>query len=82
MLPFLKPKQVAGLIIQKRASDGSKEEKPEDSQDQGLEAAAEDFIRAVHAKDAKGVAAAFRAAFEMLESEPHEEGPHTNEGEE
>lgn len=73
-LPFLKPKAVAGLIIQKRAADGSAPETgPEDEQDQGLTSAAEDLIRAVHAKDAQGVAAAFKAAFDMLESAPHEE---------
>lgn len=87
-LPFLKPKHVAGIIIQKRAADGQTppEEMPEDHEDQALEAAAEDLIRAVHAKDGKSVAAAFRAAFDILESEPHEEAPHPgmeaeNEGE-
>jgi hypothetical protein len=81
MLPFMKPKSVAGLIIQKRSADTglSAPESPEPEQDQGLSSAAEDLIRAVHAKDAQGVAAAIRAAFELLDSEPHEEGPHTNE---
>lgn len=41
-----------------------------------LESAAEDLISAVHAKDVKAVASALKAAFEMCESQPHEEGPH------
>lgn len=41
-----------------------------------LESAAEDLVRAVHSKDIKGVAVALRAAFELCDSMPHEEGPH------
>lgn len=73
-LPFLKDKKhTAGLIIQNRAADGSHDSVPEDHQDQGLETCGEDLIRAITSKDAKGVAAAMRAAFAILESEPHEE---------
>ena len=72
-LPFMKKRQVAALIIQNRTPDGVKTEGAEDSQDQGLMSCAEDLIRAVHAKDAQAVASAMRAAFEILESEPHEE---------
>ena len=46
-----------------------------------LESAAEDLCNAVHAKDYKAVAVALRAAFELMDSAPHEEGPHTNEEE-
>ena len=83
MLPFLKPKMVAGLIISKRKSDGAPQEShSEGNENEGIEACAEALIRAMHAKDAKGVAAAFKDAFEILESEPHEEAseeasPHT-----
>jgi hypothetical protein len=45
--------------------------------DHALIACAEDLIRAIHAKDAQSVADAFRAAFEVLESEPHDEAPHS-----
>lgn len=78
MLPFLKPKSVSGLIVQKRKSDGS-QEMPQDPQEQdssGLEACAEDMIRAFHTKDAKALASAFQSAFEICDSQPHEEGPH------
>jgi len=74
MLPFLKQKQVAGLIVAKRKPDGTHEEQhSEDQEDHGLEACATDLIRAIHAKDSTAAAAAMRAAFELMESEPHEE---------
>lgn len=70
---FIKPKQT-GLIVEQRKPDGNKEVSQED---QGLEACAQDAINAIHAKDAKALASALRAAFELMELEPHEEGPHT-----
>lgn len=43
---------------------------------QGLHVAAEQLIQAVHAGDTAAVADALKAAFDMLESMPHEEaGP-------
>lgn len=75
MLPFLKPKTVAGLIISTRKPDGSKtEEHSEDNEDEGLDACASDLIKAIHAKDIKAVSSALKAAFELVDSEPHEEG--------
>lgn len=44
-----------------------------------LHAIAQELIDAVHAKDADGVEAAFRAAFAECDSEPHVEGPHLSE---
>lgn len=80
-LPYLQKKQVAGLIIKKREADtlSPAENDGETSQDQGLESCAEHLIRAVHAKDPAGVAEAMRSAFEIMESEPHDEGaePHS-----
>jgi hypothetical protein len=46
-----------------------------------MEAVAHDLVRAIHARDAKAVAEALKAAFEIADREPHEEGPHTNEKE-
>lgn len=75
MLPFLKPKTVAGLIMTKRKPDGGQEvPENESTPDDSLAACCEDLIQAFHAKDAKSVASALRAAFAVLESEPHEEG--------
>lgn len=50
-----------------------------DSDFDGLEAAADDIMRASAAGDKKAYAAALRAAFEILDSEPHVEGEHLNE---
>lgn len=77
MLPFLKPKRAdGGVMTQLRAPD----EKPQESQeDSGLESAMKDLIDAVDARDHKRMAIAMKAAFEILDSMPHEEGPHTNE---
>ncbi len=41
-----------------------------------MHSAAQDLIEAVHSKNVKGVAEALKAAFELADSEPHEEGPH------
>ncbi len=80
MLPFLKQKPVAGIIIAKRKPDGQNELEGDDSAP--LEACASDLIQAIHAKDAKAAAEAFKAAFEILEASPHEESPHLEDEEE
>lgn len=83
MLPFLKPKAVAGVIISQRKPDGSKEpeDKMEGDEDAALSACAVDLIRAIHAKDEAGTASALRAAFQVLESEPHPENTEEQENE-
>jgi hypothetical protein len=78
LLPFLRKKQEEGssptLSIKTRTPD-----KKEDSDDAGLNACAQDLLDAVQARDVSGVAAALKAAFEIADSQPHEEGPHTYE---
>lgn len=75
MLPFLKKrKQDAGIAMEYRKPDD------EESVD-GLEVAMKDLCDAEEKKDYKAMAAAFRAAFEMLEVQPHEEAPHDEEQE-
>lgn len=74
MLPFLKRTQDAAAsapveTIQREPDEGAEYD--------AIESAAEDLCRGIEAKDYKAVAAAIRAAFQMLESEPHEEGPQT-----
>jgi hypothetical protein len=44
-----------------------------------LEVAMEDLCKALKSEDYKAQAAAFRAAFDLLDSEPHVEGPHKEE---
>lgn len=80
MLPFLKPRQVAGVIIAKRKPDGGTETQGQEGDEmQPLEAACDDIQRALAAKDSKQLAEAIKAAFEICDSMPHEEGPHTND---
>lgn len=67
MLPFLKPKPVAGLIISTRKPDGGKEE--EQAPEDGVSACMDDFIRAVHAKDSQAAASAFKDAYDILDSQ-------------
>jgi len=79
MIPFLKNKSPnnTGVITTLRTDNGMEEQTPADSE--GLEACMEDFCKAHEKKDYKAMASAIKAAFEILDSAPHEEGPHTNE---
>jgi len=71
MLPFLKHKQEASVS---GPVESIKREHDEDYD--MLESAAEDLCKALEAKDYPKIAEALRAAFEIMESEPHEEGEH------
>lgn len=75
MLPFLKKQQEASVPnipdTVTRKSDHSIYDI--------LESCAEELIMAVHNQDVKGVATALRSAFDIMENEPHEEGPHIGE---
>jgi hypothetical protein len=80
MLPWLKHKHETGLIVEKRKPDGNLQEShSEGNEDSALKQCSADLIRALTDKDEDAVASALRSAFEILDSEPHEEGPHTNE---
>ncbi len=74
MLPFKKYRDGDGaastpIESMKRTPDEEQEYDP-------MESAAEELCHAVAAKDYKAIAAALRAAFELLEESPHQEGPH------
>lgn len=73
MLPFLKRSQEASASapVESVTRDSDHEEDFDD-----LEVAAEDLLFAIEKKDAKAIAAALRAAFQLFDSEPHTEGPH------
>ncbi len=82
MLPFLRKKSEAsqpGIIMKTRTPDATTEPEVGDESDHAIEAAASDLIDAVHSKDIKRTADAIKAAFEICESQPHEEGEHTND---
>lgn len=79
-LPFLHKKQVAGLIMAKRKPDGGSEEIDQESEENyTLKDCAEDLIRAINAKDAKGVSDALEEAFEKLKSGKGDAEPHSYE---
>lgn len=44
--------------------------------DDSVLSAASDLLHAIETKNTKLIAIALRAAFEILDNEPHEEGPH------
>lgn len=72
MLPFLKKE--ASVVVPIETKKREPDSEPEYDT---LESAADDLISAIHSKDTPSVAAALRAAFDLLDSEPHKEGPHT-----
>lgn len=72
-LPWLRRKQITGTSVVKMGDNGM-EEMGED--DEGLRMAASDLLSAMKADDAAKVASALRAAFQICDSAPHEEGVH------
>lgn len=83
ILPFLTKKaQNAGVIVKQRTPDQSDDSQDYDSGDSGIESCAQDLLNAIQAQDVKGVAQALKDVFEILESQPHEEGEHTDESSE
>lgn len=85
MLPFLKKKDgfVASstpLTIHREPDQSSEQSEQKDMR--GVELAMEDFCKALEQKDYKSMAEALRSAFDILDAQPHEEGPHLNESEE
>lgn len=75
MLPFLKNKHEASVSL---PADTIRREPDGEESFDSLEVAAQDLIDAIHSKNVKAVSEALRAAFELCDSEPHVEGPHTN----
>ena len=84
MLPFLKPKHIADVIVASKKPGGevSNDHEEESEEIEPMKACAEDLIKAVHDKDVDAVAQALHAAFEIADSMPHEEGPHIEGDEE
>lgn len=83
LLPFLKDKRrdQVGVIVKQRAPDSPDQSEEDGQDDSALHAAAQDILRAISDNDSKHLALAIRAAFEICDSYPHEEGPHLNEDE-
>lgn len=81
MPSFIKPNSIADAIMQKKSPEGETEGAPEEAQmdigeegeDEGLNSAAHDLMMAIKNEDTAGIAQAFKSAFQILESGPHEE---------
>lgn len=73
MLPFLKRRDEASASS---PVESIKREHDEDHEYDALESAVEDLFSAFKANDVKAGCEALRAAFEICDLEPHEEGPH------
>lgn len=73
MLPFLKPKKMASVIMSARTPDGKEVLKgPEDEASPENIKLAQDLISAVHSKDAEAVAAVLSKLQEIDEAEDAE----------
>jgi regulator of RNase E activity RraB len=70
LLPFLKPKQIGSVIMAARQKKSGEvvSDTPEAESSPELMSAVESLISAVHMKDSKAAADAFKAAFEALEA--------------
>lgn len=81
MLPFLKNKQSgsASVIMKTRAPDSPEKENENSGDDEGLTACMSELADALHSGDHKSAAKAFRNAARIVDSEPHDEGEHTND---
>lgn len=73
MLPFLKPKAVAGVIMERRKADASKELANEDQGNQDLIECCERMIQAFSNKDAMAMAEAFQAAISAASASQSDE---------
>lgn len=75
----MKPRKAAGVIITKKLSDGGMVDEHEEGEEvESLVVASEDLLSAIAMKDAKAVAAALKAAFEICDAYPHVEGEHVS----
>lgn len=82
MIMMDKKKNLAGVILEslgpKKEPEEKKEEKDETESGE-LICAAEEIIEALNERKASELATALKAFFQLCESEPHAEGPHTEE---
>jgi hypothetical protein len=54
-------------------------QQPKSSDDDGAEACAKDALDAIKNNDMRALASALRSMFQIFDSQPHEEGPHTED---
>ena len=69
MLPFLKPRKIADVIIETRSKGIKQPENEENEADESLIKLAESIISAIHNKDAKSLANALNELKEEIAEE-------------
>jgi hypothetical protein len=74
--------QTPGIVVKVREPDQKPSEEDKEDPDMAIKACALDLINAIHAKDVSKTSQVLKDVFELLESMPHEEGPHIEEGSE
>jgi hypothetical protein len=79
MLPFLKRKDESGASAPVDPAKQMITRDEDDLDHDHLEVAMEELSHALKAEDYKAAAEAFRAAFDLLEVQPHDEYPHDEE---
>lgn len=84
MLPFFHPKRAVAVIVARRGKPDVEVKSEAGGKDlpDGLLECAEDMLRASDERSAIGLAQALKSAFQILESQPHEEADSEEEGEE
>lgn len=78
----MKDRKVAGLIMSMRKPDQKPDDQSDDHVSEAAQACAQDVYDAISSNDIKKLASALYAAFQIFDSEPHVEGPHTEDSEE
>ncbi len=76
MMPFQNKREASSSAPadrMPRQADG------QDQDDYGLQVAMQDLMDALTRQDAKAACEAFKAAFQLCDLQPHEEGPHLGE---
>lgn len=73
MLPFLKPRKLDSIVMMNSKPEGGLEPENREDENHALMAVAEDLIKAIHAKDTKGVADALEAASDVCGMSDHME---------
>ena len=77
MLPFLKKSKEASVSAPvEHITRESDHKEMEGGDDEMLKVVAEELLDAIHSRKVGNLIEALRAAFQILDSEPHEEGPH------
>jgi hypothetical protein len=76
MIPFMKKKEASVSAPIEHITRDSDHEDEMDGHDEMMEAIAHELLDAVHKRNPKDLVMALRAAFQVLDSEPHVEGEH------